>query len=454
MKFSLKVLLTVIVIILAAIIITPNIYSTKINQSIEETQKQLQTIGINNEIKNTADTYFNVKREYILTVTDSTFIFNKIMEKYKNSFNPRTVKNIKERLLNNSQFLVSLDLKKYPFGDDKIKITLKNLSDNIQKELKKDNIGRQLLEFIQKDGLELNISIKNMKLKKAKLKDIDLKISDKYNSITQVVKNYIITFKDLNNYTINIEKLKTLILVNYQIFQLDGESFSTSKEKQDDYNSKKETKAKNISFKFTSMYSRGFTEGEIKDLDIISKTKLVDNSVDLNEKLTAQNIYLHKNNIKLKFKNLKSDISLLNVDKDIIKNIENIFFIIDNRNFNKYITNQVNKGFKINLDNFSIDSTNVSFHNDELKLDKFAINSKFELKNNNIKVSRRPLDEIIKNIYLSANAVLQKNDLLKIMSKLNLPNDFLNYVKIKNDKAHIDAEFKDSQLFINDKVVK
>lgn len=137
MKFSLKVLLTVIVIILAAIIITPNIYSTKINQSIEETQKQLQTIGINNEIKNTADTYFNVKREYILTVTDSTFIFNKIMEKYKNSFNPRTVKNIKERLLNNSQFLVSLDLKKYPFGDDKIKITLKNLSDNIQKELKK-----------------------------------------------------------------------------------------------------------------------------------------------------------------------------------------------------------------------------------------------------------------------------------------------------------------------------
>lgn len=111
MKFSLKVLLTVIVIILAAIIITPNIYSTKINQSIEETQKQLQTIGINNEIKNTADTYFNVKREYILTVTDSTFIFNKIMEKYKNSFNPRTVKNIKERLLNNSQFLVSLDLK-------------------------------------------------------------------------------------------------------------------------------------------------------------------------------------------------------------------------------------------------------------------------------------------------------------------------------------------------------
>lgn len=188
MKFSLKVLLTVIVIILAAIIITPNIYSTKINQSIEETQKQLQTIGINNEIKNTADTYFNVKREYILTVTDSTFIFNKIMEKYKNSFNPRTVKNIKERLLNNSQFLVSLDLKKYPFGDDKIKITLKNLSDNIQKELKKDNIGRQLLEFIQKDGLELNISIKNMKLKKAKLKDIDLKISDKYNSITQVVK--------------------------------------------------------------------------------------------------------------------------------------------------------------------------------------------------------------------------------------------------------------------------
>lgn len=202
------------------------------------------------------------------------------------------------------------------------------------------------------------------------------------------------------------------------------------------------------------MYSRGFTEGEIKDLDIISKTKLVDNSVDLNEKLTAQNIYLHKNNIKLKFKNLKSDISLLNVDKDIIKNIENIFFIIDNRNFNKYITNQVNKGFKINLDNFSIDSTNVSFHNDELKLDKFAINSKFELKNNNIKVSRRPLDEIIKNIYLSANAVLQKNDLSKIMSKLNLPNDFLNYVKIKNDKAHIDAEFKDSQLFINDKVVK
>ncbi len=65
----------------------------------------------------------------------------------------------------------------------------------------------------------------------------------------------------------------------------------------------------------------------------------------------------------------------------------------------------------------------------------------------------RPILDFLSVVTSSLNIQMSKADITLIMSKFRLPAVFMQFVRIENDKANIDAEFKNKELYVNNKRV-
>jgi len=174
MNMALKIGLGFSVIAGCTVAAVPNIYSSKINEFISDSQKSFEIQGITSDVQNSNDTYFNVQREYNITIADSSYILKNIGLDIGSS----EFKDIK-KILDDTAFSFSLNLPKYPSSQkDAIVVSLKELSPNVQMALNKDELGREIINFIENKGILLTLSLDNFSLKKAKLKDIDLNLKN------------------------------------------------------------------------------------------------------------------------------------------------------------------------------------------------------------------------------------------------------------------------------------
>jgi hypothetical protein len=91
------------------IIATPVVYNNQINKFIAQEKTDLQAQQIELKETKNSDSFFEAKREYIVTIKDISPI---IESKYPNiDFN--TLKELKEAF-DNTKFLVTLDMIKFP----------------------------------------------------------------------------------------------------------------------------------------------------------------------------------------------------------------------------------------------------------------------------------------------------------------------------------------------------
>ena len=169
----------------AGVIATPMVYNSQINKFIAQEQNNLKAQQIElKQIKNN-DSFFNAKREYIVTIKN---ISNIIKSAYPN-INNYDLQNLEE-MLDNTKFLVTLNMLKFPiYHKDAIKIDLDSLNNTLTKEMSNSETGKQLLEAIKSRIFEVILDINSLKISKAKLKDIDLTLKNNTNYKTTRQRN-------------------------------------------------------------------------------------------------------------------------------------------------------------------------------------------------------------------------------------------------------------------------
>ena len=453
MKIYTKIVLGLAFITGCAAVAVPNIYNSKINQFIYTSQKNLEINGMTSEIKNSSDTYFAVQREYTVTIQDSSVLLNNI----GTQIDSKVFKDIQE-LLDDTKFSFLLNFPKYPSSQkDAVKVSLSELSQNVQNVLNRDKIGKEIIRFVNDKGVQLNLSLDNYKIKEAKLKDVDLNINDKDKNLKQNIKNLVITFDSLKKYNLNIDILSASAKDKSFNAGVKISSYKYNMDKKDNFNAQDNMFIKNISFNYLeNSPKKGNAAFNIKDIKANSSIFTENELVSASSKLGVKTIDIKIKNETLEFNNISTKLSINDLNKKLI---ENIVTAIENGTFFKKngvdqnIQEFVHEGFLLNLEKFEVGNSKINFANNKFELGKLHLDSGLKINSNIIDLNAKPTLEWLTPISSTLNLEMSKKDILSLMSKLRVPNKFLEFIKIDNEKASINAEFKSKELFVNNKKV-
>ena len=225
----------------------------------------------------------------------------------------------------------------------------------------------------------------------------------------------------------------------------------------DDFNAKEDSIIKKLSISFFENKSQNkginITLDDIKsNSNIFSK----DNLVGVSGNFGIKKIGIEGPAGDVKFNDFNSKLSVNDLSKKLIENlivsIEEGALVKKNE-IDQSIKDLVHHGFQLNLDNFEIVNTKINLNNDKFELGKLSLNSAFTLNSNNIGLKERTALEWLKSISSNANIEMSKTDIMLIVSKLKIPINFLDFIKIEKEKAFINAEFKSNKLLVNSKRV-
>jgi hypothetical protein len=451
MKLFTKIVLGISILIVGGIIAVPNIYNSKIDEYIVKSEKDFKDKGIDIEIKNTKDTYFNVKREYAVTITDSSFILKDIFKNFGTQLTTYQIRKFKKNF-DDTKFLFLINLPKYPsYQKDAITISLKDFSTNIEKKLSKEKIGRDLLSFIDNKGIEVKISLDNFKIREARLKDIDLTLRNQDTTIKEYTKNIIVTFNDINKIKINIEKIDSNLQAKNSNYEFIVNSFFYNLNEKNDLNSIEDIKIKNISLiQNNFMNNNQFRFNDIKSNSILATKNDIFNLIN---NLEIKNINMSTPNLGIELNNIITKISFNNLKEKTIQSVINSLDKGEKEKLYRNLEKLFNEGFLFNLDKVTIDSTKFSSPKNDFDFGKFSLHSTLNIKSNTLSLINTKTPQLLNYINSNLNIELLEKDVIQIMTKLKLPTDFLQYVRIEKDNAFIDAELKTNHIYVNKKMV-
>ena len=294
--------------IIAGALITPMIYTSYLDKFINKEKKELKNI----EIKETnKDSYFEANREFIVTIKDITPIILKINPQI-DMYNLEDFKH----LFNNSKYLVTLNMVKYPvYHKDAIKISLLSFNKNITNTLLEDKTGKEILNLIKKRVLEVIADVDNLKISKIKLKDINLELTDKYSKLDVVTKN--ISF-NVTNKTLYTDKFKFKYEDRFDKANFEINNLQYKLDKIDLLNNNYKLKIANLD------YNNSDENLEIKNITFNSKTKTILDKTSFINQLSIksiQNININYPKMSYKIDDLKLNINFSNLYTPALMNL-------------------------------------------------------------------------------------------------------------------------------------
>ena len=439
------------------IIATPIIYQKQIDKFISIQTKNLEQQNISIQEKENKDSFFNISREYIITIKDITPIVNKI---YPN-INPYTLKDLKENF-DNTQFIATINMSKYPISHkDAIKIALFKLNKSITKDLNKEFTGKELLSFIKNKGLEIKIDTNSLNIKKAKLKDIDLTLHKKANSKEQInllVKNGYTTFNSTISTNIDTFKFHMLLdTIMETTFNLQKLKYDFSK--QNDFNYKTKSKIANISYKLKekSVYKTtpNIIKIDFKNITSSSDVHSIVNNLNIINSFNTKNITFQSNKNLIQLYNFDFNTKLEKLD---LANIKTLYTLLQQQNPNtqkiqKSIQNIINKGFSIKINPLSLDKATANISNKTFDISKIKILFNAQLKPNQYKLQTNP-QYLLQFINADLNIdTTDKN--IQLLTKLNpITAIYLATVSTKTKNGiKINISYKNGKLISNGKVL-
>jgi hypothetical protein len=436
----------------AGIIGTPMIYNNQIDKFIAQEKLNLQNQQIEMKETKNNDSFFETKRQYIITIKDITPL---IEQTYKN-IDFDTLKELKEAF-DNTKFLVTLDIVKFPISHkDAVKIDLYSLNNNLTQELSTDKIGKQLLEAIKNKAFEVILDIDNLQISKARLKDIDLTLDDSTKNRT---KKFNLTIKkaalNLENNALRISKIgmssteKSQYInetIDFNINGIDGKT-----EEKDLLNNSSTFKITSINYNEKSKYKD--IKLNINNILNSSSTKTITNKTYINNKLDVNNIYLSNNKDYIKVNNFKYNFKILNLDATALKDI---VYMTQNNNLNdkqKLIQDSnilIQKGFKVAISPLAINQIEGEMNNHKFNIKPITINFDATLLPNNYTLQSDNPTYLSNKINAKLNAQTSKEN-IALLTQINPQIGLiLNVIsKEKNNKTLINLEYKNSTLLSN-----
>jgi hypothetical protein len=438
-------------------VITPVIYTSQIDKFIKQEKINLQKQQI--EVKETKnnDDFFNVKREYIVTIKDIT----SLLQNYQNINDYYFLENAKE-IFNNTKFLVKLNILKFPvYHKDAITIDLYSLNNNITKELSTDKIGSQILEAIKNRVFEAMLDINNLKISKARLKDINLnlKSEDEYskgNGKIEVLK----AIANIENNNFKIAK----IAINSEmtdkethhknITKLSINKINEKIKQQNLLNYSSILKIASINFIQKSEYKN--IQLNINNITNLSSIKTITNKTSLNNKIEIKTFTLNQNRDLIKIDNFKYNLNISNLDTPSLKKIielENSNNIADNELLLKNIEKIIQRGFKVSIYPLSVKKIEAQFFNQKYDIKPIEINLEAKISPNNYTLNNGP-----QALLTFINAKLKATTYKENIDLLNQQNPqialMINMLKKEvNNKIFINLEYQKGKLTSNGKPI-
>ncbi|RXJ67111.1 hypothetical protein CRV08_10995 [Halarcobacter ebronensis] len=445
MKLIIKTSIIIIVLILGSMIIVPNIYNVKFNDYIEKTQKSFEEKGMELKIKTLNDDYFNIKREYILQIKDSSYLFLKL----KGLVEKQEV----EKLVNNTELLIEISLPKYPTEkDDAISISFKNLSSYLEQTLLKEKIGQDLLSFIKNRDLELVLSVNNFEIKKARLKDIDLRLLNKNISISETIKNFVIYIENFDKFDINIEKISSSILIDKQSFDLDINSSNYKLNREKELKVSEELNIKHIRTLFKERNEK--VQFSIEDLKSNSTIDTKNSFLTPHSNMQIADINMDILNSNIKLKNFNLIGSIEGMKEVAFHELLDSIKTNDEEKIYTSVNKIINDGLIYKLDKLDISNIKLTTINDFFELNKINSKLKVEIKPNIFNLTTENFGELVNSISANYFLKLPKNDIMQINNKFKIPAALSQYINFDKDQASIDLKYDSNSLYINDKRIQ
>ena len=420
----------------------PIIYSKQINKAIQIEKQNLSHYKIDIKELSNKDSFIKTNRKYILTIKDITPIVLEI----DNSINHNDLKTLKENF-DNTKFLITINLTKYPiYHKDAIKIDLFSLNNYLTNTMKTDKFGKQLLEFIKNKGIETILDINNLNIAKAKIKDINLNISEKKEALNfQLNKAYI----DFNkNIKTNINKISLKMSDKTSSFDISMLDFKDNLNRKSLFNYKEITTIKNINYTYNDTISN--ISFNLKNIDSNTKVSSIVSNLNTFNNINIKNISLNKNKDNINIDDFRFNLQLLKLD---LTSIKKIYLSSTNANQNEIIKNSLtllNKGFQLKLNPISINKATLKIDNQTTTIDKIDLKLDAVLNKNNITTSN--LNELEKYVNTTLNiTTTQKN--IDLLTNLNPMTAIYLAMVIKKDKnnININLSYKNGKIYSNGK---
>jgi len=444
---NLKNILKISAIIIGlGVVSTPFIYQQQINKSLELTKQELAQNNISLKEKSNNDSYITLNREYILTIEDSTYLIKKLYPE----IDPYTLEDLKT-LLDNSKLLIKLNLTKYPiYHKNAITISLLSLNEKLSKDLSNDKMGLQLLEFIKNKGLTAFVDINNLDIAKAKLKDINLKLSNNKEFLKFVFLNSYMEFdnKDIKTHISDL----SLELKDSENILFKFQNINHNIMYQNEFNYKTNLVIDKINVKSIG-YSDN-TDFIIQNLDSHSKVSSTLNRLNLENNIKFQNLTLNEKNSysnnKLELNNFKFNLKLEKIDLNSLKKLSLALQKQDYTNIERYIQKIVNKGFTLKISPISLQKANLQTNNQNINISKIGIDFNAIIKSNNIDIDK--IDTIFDYLNADLHIITTKENIELLQKLVPISTLYLqNIIVEKNNHIMINLSYKNNTLLSNGK---
>ncbi len=448
-----KITLGLVVIVGGVAIAVPTIYKTKINDVIVENKSKLEREGMFISLKSNNDDFFHVKREYKVIIKDSSYILNKT-EIVANSPEFHDLK----KHLDETKFLVSVNLAKYPaMQNAAVVISLDEFSPPVILKLTKEKIGQGVIDFVKDRGLMVSFDFEEYKLKQAKLKDINFSLEQENAKLIQKTQNFVVKFDSLTNYKINLDKFHIKLNDQDNQFSFDLNSYIHEVSKKDDLNTAELIIINKVLLEISNdkVASQNMTFG-LKNIHSKSNISTKGDKVFAFSNMNIKQINFNSNMDTLEIGNFDTRLSLKELNKELITDIYAAVQnggMVDQAVLNAYIQELLSNGFNFNLEKFQIDYAKINLQNNKFDTGKISLQSNVILEENTIDMRTSPMLDFLSVVTSNLNLQMSKDDINLIMNKFRLPAFFMQFVKIENDQANINAEFKNKELYVNNKRV-
>ena len=428
------------------IVSTPLIYQQQINKTLNIATKELKQNNILIQENQNNDTFVKLNREYILTIEDSTYLIKKLYPE----IDPITLQELKS-LLDGSKILVTLNFIKYPiYHKNAITLTLLSLNETLNNELKSEKTGLELLNFIKNKGLEAFIDIDNLKISQAKLKDINLKLTENQKFLNFIISNSSIKFNN-NDTKVHISNIKLETKDNTSfLFNISNINYDIKYK--NDFNYKSDLTIDSIKYKQQAQINQDVVA--LNNIYIKSNSNSILDRVNLlsdvkfdNFSITTQNSYFNNN---LKIENFRFNFKLEKIDLNSLKNISNALQKNNYINMEKNLQTILNQGFSIKINPLSLKKASLNIDSQKLDISKISINFNAKVKKNKLDINN--INNILNYADMDLNIITTKENINLLENFAPISTIYLQNIMIeKNNNIMINLSYKNNKLLSNGK---
>ena len=426
----------------------PFVYQSQVDKFLDKQKQDLKSFNVQVDEKLKEDSFLNIKREYILTITDITPIVKKL---YPN-IDERDLRDLKEGF-DNTKFLIKINLLKYPvYHKDAVEVSLYALNSEITREMQRDKVGRQILDYIKNKAFAANIDLDNFGIAKVKAKDLNINLSEpssyKREEINFITKK--VVFVNGKTKKFNTDKISFEYSKFYReskrkyLYSYEMNNITYNFSKLNDLNYKTKLFVKDVLFKSKTPYESQNFNANINNIVVSNKMNTDLKGITISNKFSVDSAKLSGYEGYIKVNKFVFNTNISQIDAQAFKNLTKVRNDYD---LEEYALKILNHGFKIEVKPLSVQKVDIDVLNQKLLIDPILVNFGATIKPN--KLDEYSNEKDILN-YLNAKLYLettQKN--IDLLAKQN-PDVLLTISPVmqkKNNKIIFDVEYKNSHIY-------